>query len=510
MKTFKKIIALLLAAAIVFAAAACQVTVNTGDNAGGNADAGEKELKQVNMLCSTWMEVPTTEAQERVAKKINETMNPLGVNVNLEIVGLGAWNDTVTQKFTSGEQIDLMHSMDENFPDYISTGAIQPVGELLDQYGQDIKAAIGTDFQYMLDALTFGGELYGIPQLSPKHTWNDLVVNMDIVDEYGLDISNISKLEDLEPIMLQLKEANPDIVSILRSGITFSGITALCTFDDEYEALGDGIGVLMDDTWTVYDYYETPEFAEYCKLMRQWFDEGLISADIGTSSSEFTLNNYFKTGNALWGIDHTTEYSAEVSAAGWEQRSGVRTKVLPLSDAVCSNLIYSTVIPSSSKNPDAAMIFLNELYKNSDLMNTLYYGVEGVDWENKDGFITQIEGTDWFNNMSGPFSMMWGNYFITSPTAGNSADAITAALEFTKNGKGIRSMGFMFDNSPVANEVAAIQNVVDQYKNDLEFGIIDPETELPKMIEALKDAGIDKYIAEKQAQLDKWVEENKK
>ena len=143
-------------------------------------------------------------------------------------------------------------------------------------------------------------------------------------------------------------------------------------------------------------------------------------------------------------------------------------------------------------------------------MNTLYYGVEGVDWENKDGFITQIEGTDWFNNMSGPFSMMWGNYFITSPTAGNSADAITAALEFTKNGKGIRSMGFMFDNSPVANEVAAIQNVVDQYKNDLEFGIIDPETELPKMIEALKDAGIDKYIAEKQAQLDKWVEDNKK
>jgi len=500
MKTIKKALALLLAAAMVFGLIACK----------GGDKSGSKDLKQVNMLCSTWMEVPTTEAQERVTRKINEIMNPLGVNVSLEIVGLGAWNDTVTQKLSSGEQIDLMHAMDEDFPDYISTGAIQPVGDLLDEYGKDIKAAIGTDFQYMLDALTFGGKLYGIPQLSVKHTWNDLVVNMDIVDQYGLDISNIKKLEDLEPVMLQLKEKNPEVVSILRSGITFSGITAVCTFDDEYEALGDGIGVLMDDTWTVYDYYETPEFAEYCKMMRRWFDEGLISADITASTTDYSLNNYFKTGNALWGIDHTTEYSAKVSEAGWKQRSGINTKVLPLSDAVCSNLIYSTVIPSSSKNPEGAMIFLNELYKNKELMNTLYYGVEGTDWENKDGFITQKEGTDWFNNMSGPFSMMWGNYFITSPTAGSSADAVSAALAFTKSGKGIRSMGFMFDNSPVASEVSAIQNVVDQYKNSLEFGTIDPETELPKMIQALKDAGIDKYIAEKQAQLDKWVAENKK
>ncbi len=509
MKTFKKVVVLLLAAAMVFAAAACTPGTTPGGNADGG-DKGSKDLKQVNMLCATWMEVPATEAQERVAKKINEIMNPLGVNVNMEIVGLSAWNDTVTQKLASGEQVDLMHAMDEDFPDYISTGAIQPVGDLLDEYGKDIKEAIGTDFQYMLDALTFGGELYGIPQLSVKHTWNDLVINMDIVDEYGLDISNINTIEDLEPVMLQLKEANPEIVSILRSGITFSGITAVCTFDDEYEALGDGIGVLMDDTWTVYDYYETPEFAEFCKLMRQWFNEGLISADMATSGSEMSLNSYFKTGNALWGIDHTTEYSADVSAANWERKSGVKTKVLPLSEAVCSNLIYSTVIPATSKNPDAAMMFLNELYKNSELMNTLYYGVEGEDWNNVDGFLTQIDGTNYFNNMNGPFSMMWGNYFITTPTAGSAEDVISASLEFTKNGKGIRSMGFMFDSSPVANEISAIQNVVDQYKNNLEFGTIDPETELPKMIEALKEAGIDKYIAEKQSQLDAWVAENNK
>jgi len=500
MKAFKRVAALLLAVAMVLGLAAC----------GNGGNSGKKDLKQVNMLCATWMEVPATEAQERVTKKINEIMNPLGVNVTLEIVSLGSWNDTVTQKLASGEQVDLMHAMDEDFPDYISTGAIQPVGKLLEEYGKDIKAAIGTDFQYMLDALTFGGELYGIPQLSAKHTWNDLVINMDIVEEYGLDISNIEGLEDLEPVMLELQEQNPEIVSILRSGITFSGVTAVCTFDDEYEALGDGIGVLMDDSWTVYDYYETEEFAEYCKLMRKWFNEGLISADMATSGSEMSLNGYFKTGNALWGIDHTTEYSADASAANWQRRSGVNTKVLPLSDAVCSNLIYSTVIPSTAKNPEGAMIFLNELYKNSELMNTLYYGVEGTDWENKDGFLTQIDGTNWFNNMSGPFAMMWGNYFITSPTAGSSATAIQDTLTFTKNGKGIRSLGFMFDNSSVANEVAAIQNVVDQYKNNLEFGTIDPETELPKMIQALKDAGIDKYIAEKQAQLDKWVADNNK
>ena len=78
------------------------------------------------------------------------------------------------------------------------------------------------------------------------------------------------------------------------------------------------------------------------------------------------------------------------------------------------------------------------------------------------------------------------------------------------NDSAIRSnaLGFVFDPSNVKTEVAAVQAVFDQYRLPLENGVIDPDENLPKFIQALKDAGIDTVIAEKQKQLDAWAAAN--
>ena len=48
-----------------------------------------------------------------------------------------------------------------------------------------------------------------------------------------------------------------------------------------------------------------------------------------------------------------------------------------------------------------------------------------------------------------------------------------------------------------------------QYLPGLACGSLNPETELPKFLQALEDAGLQKVIDEKQAQLDAWIAENK-
>jgi putative aldouronate transport system substrate-binding protein len=63
----------------------------------------------------------------------------------------------------------------------------------------------------------------------------------------------------------------------------------------------------------------------------------------------------------------------------------------------------------------------------------------------------------------------------------------------------------LFDGAAVKTEFAALTNVNNQYKIALEDGMLDPDTTLPKYISALKDAGIEKYVAEKQKQLDAWA-----
>jgi putative aldouronate transport system substrate-binding protein len=44
----------------------------------------------------------------------------------------------------------------------------------------------------------------------------------------------------------------------------------------------------------------------------------------------------------------------------------------------------------------------------------------------------------------------------------------------------------------------------------LDTGTMDPKVALPQFISKLKASGMDKIIAEKQAQLDKWAKNSKK
>ena len=59
----------------------------------------------------------------------------------------------------------------------------------------------------------------------------------------------------------------------------------------------------------------------------------------------------------------------------------------------------------------------------------------------------------------------------------------------------------------VKSEIAALDSVLAEYRLGLENGELDPEEYLPKFIQALREAGIEKVIAEKQRQLDSWVAE---
>jgi putative aldouronate transport system substrate-binding protein len=47
--------------------------------------------------------------------------------------------------------------------------------------------------------------------------------------------------------------------------------------------------------------------------------------------------------------------------------------------------------------------------------------------------------------------------------------------------------------------------VINEYFPGLQTGSMDPETELPKFIQKLKAAGIDKIVAAEQEQLNAWL-----
>ena len=169
-------------------------------------------------------------------------------------------------------------------------------------------------------------------------------------------------------------------------------------------------------------------------------------------------------------------------------------------------------ISATSKHPEAAMKFLNEMYTNPDVVNLLAWGIEGTHYEvQDDGTIDFPEGLDAATTTYG-LNMDWffGNQFLTYIWGKGRDTTIYSRLEANnKNAQFSPVMGFSYDSTPVSTEIAALTNVKNQYLPGLACGSLNPETELPKFLQALEDAGLQKVIDEKQAQLDAWIAENK-
>ena len=66
-------------------------------------------------------------------------------------------------------------------------------------------------------------------------------------------------------------------------------------------------------------------------------------------------------------------------------------------------------------------------------------------------------------------------------------------------------MGFLPDITPVETECLAIQQIIGEYSHELYTGTSDPDTIIPIMLSRMKEAGLDRVVAEIQRQLDAFL-----
>ena len=167
-------------------------------------------------------------------------------------------------------------------------------------------------------------------------------------------------------------------------------------------------------------------------------------------------------------------------------------------------------IPITCEDQAPVLKFLNLLYSDPDVLNILDWGIEGVHYErvpDTDTLIRYPEGVTSDNDGYG-LNQGWsfGNQLISYAweTVGTD-DYYEEMKAFNESAVTSKAVGFIFDSSPVKSEVAALDSVLAEYRLGLENGELDPEEYLPKFQQALREAGIEKVIAEKQRQLDAWV-----
>ena len=272
-----------------------------------------------------------------------------------------------------------------------------------------------------------------------------------------------------------------------------------------YDSLGDSLGVLEDcfsDSTEVVNLYATDTYREFCEMMYQWNQEGLIMPDAAT-----TTENNLLSGNGFAQFENIKP-GKEVEVEKGNNRDIVLVETLPANSYTEVVQANNFVIPYCAQYPEKAMELWEMMYTNAEISNLFVNGVEGTNWVYSDDsktFITTPEGVD--SNATGytSYGWAWPNQQITPVWEGNPADLWDQLNAFNQEGVASPAMGFTWDSSVLTNQVTACNNVVSQYDTALRWGTLNPDEAIPQFVADLESAGINEIITEKQAQLDEYL-----
>lgn len=443
------------------------------------------------------------EDTERIENKINEIMKKdINMEIDLEPISWGAYAETMKLILSGGEKMDIVPILVDQANSMVNAKQVIDLSEYLDKYGKNINELLGDTAK----AANINNYVYGVTTGREWFCQSSVIMRKDIMEECGIDPSSIKSYQDLTDVYALVKEKYPEMIMMASNNST--------TPDTKYEMvdiLTDGFGVLMNQGQgtTVENYYETDEYEEFVTTMYDWQQKGYLSKDAATTTEG--IENQVKAGVAF-------SYLAP-NKPGYDTRAkllcGTDMEIIPLSEpwagtAQISFLTYG--ISSSCADKDKAMQCLDYLYGNSEVLNLLNWGEEGVDYEVKDeenNIIGFPEGKDETNTYHLAEGWELFNQFNMYIWEGDSPEIWEETKSMNESALKSKAFGFTYDSTGVANELAALNNVKAQYAAALGSGAVDPKEVLPKFIEDLKKAGIDKVIQTKQEQLDKWLAENK-
>ena len=476
------------------------------DNASSSNDGSSKSADSSNQDSYTVKILAPGDASTDDCAKISEaaskiTEEKFNTKVELSRVGFGSYDQQVNLTLASSEKLDLMYEYCGNVTSAISSGQIVPITDYLDSYGSDMKSQISdSDWK----CVTFNGDIYGVPANKEKATGWGFAMNKEMADATGIDYSSIKTEEELEPLLEKVKEMYPDVYPIVSN----NGSMSLMTDQDD---LGGDIGSLESasgDNTTVINYYGTDEYMNEMKLRYDWAQKGLIMPDASTSTEN--ANSLIGAGKGF-GRFTNTKPGIEKEM---EKEAGKEVVVLEMVKPYTTTTRVGIVwyVPHNSEKPERAVQVLNEIYTNPDLANLFINGLEGKHYEFVDkekGIVNYPEGVNASNTGYTSLPWAWPNETISYIWEGLDSDIWDQIQEFNKDATVSPAKGFAWDNTEVQNEVTACANVVAKYGPALECGSLDPETTIPKFLDELKAAGADTIIAEKQKQLDAWLEANK-
>ena len=459
-----------------------------------------EEPYEVHIIMTVQTQVPTQEGIDRVVAELNKlTLRDLNMTVKLEIMDFSQYSQNVPLAMASREKIDLVALPFNYIISMGGAGYIYNLNPYLETYGKNI---IGTyTSETLARVCTLNGGLYGVPVHKENCNQFVIVFPTAVLERNNIDPSEITDIETMKAAFEKLA-ANEPGKWVTGTGKDFGGMFDLYDFSIAGGAYGPCL-MNMAESPKVENYFASPEYAEYVKTLREWYNKGWVNPGAATDDQYFMA---VFTGQAL---SFVFNYNHPLSKPELTQALGQDVTIIPLSDQYAtteSSAAWNYCIPIGSTQPEKAMMMLDYLMTQKVAANLLNWGIEGEDYVVKGDVLDYPEGKD-ISTVSYHFGQGWilPNQFVCTPWINEGADIYERVIEYNKNAKESLALGFVLETSSILTEIAALNNIRDEYVNALNAGAVDPEVYLPMFLQAQEEAGMQKVIDEIQRQLDAFI-----
>lgn len=448
---------------------------------------------------------------QRVEDLVNEYLEPFNTSISTTIMSWSDYQTMYSLVLAGGEQVDLIFTAPWC---YMFTEAPKGSFKELNQEFREKYMPLTNKYQApeSWDETTIQGKTIAVPSDEASPMGKIVAVRKDLMDKYGID--DLENWDDYMEYMLTIAEKETP-----QSGIY--ALAASGNNNELWDVYRQQTNMLfaMDNSWLdmAYEYkedtiptsddiklaYEWDEFREYCYDMKELADAGCWSRSALTN----TVTDDDAFGN-LQGASIAWNTSVFTYMEQAEKTEGVECVAYDLTkDKVVAAEAYSNndmAIAAGSKNPERAAMVLDMMKFDTYVNNLLMLGIKDEHYSIDDkGQYTELEAATEYpaNNLSASWAIK--NHTLKEAGTPERELAITDSWEerIVMN----PCITFVFDDTNVKSQCAAVIAVFEDYIPMLELGLVDDvDATLDEMFQKCNNSGLQEVKDEFYRQYEEW------
>ena len=456
--------------------------------------------------------------QDMVIDAVNVKLLEDGMDFQLQMDGYAwdTWEQKTNLMLSTNEPFDglLMMNGVIDLSVYIARNSILSIADEVDMYGQNLKEMIP---ESGWRAATDGDKLWGIPQIGITiPSINEYVtLRKDYFDAYAGRLPETTEelMEYSALVAAALKDADPEANAMGWPKVTGTPSDYLHRSYDSFPFAVYNEIFYVSQQGEVKVWIDTDEFKWDSEFWNEMLEAGLLEPDVLTLSMG-------KSGEiALAGLPFLFTGDVRIWDGGEFARNvpdGILACIYmepdkPRFDSI--GFLHTHMVPVTSQNPELAVRFFDWLWSSQENHDLLLWGIEGTHWETGEetikfediekSTINRMLDADGNSSYGSGGMWMFGNMKLKSYLSTDNPYSLYLDDPNAEVISGV-ALGFVFDASNVATEMANVQAEISASLWPIKFGVISYEDGFEDMRDRMAAAGVDTLVDEYKNQFDAW------